>query len=61
VRMWSGGGAGWQAWFGGLLTLIGAVDLIQPQFGGLVVPLALVVLGVILVFGGSFRRPARRS
>ncbi len=57
VRMWSGGGVGWQAWFGGLLTLIGAVDLIQPQFGGLVVPLALVVLGVILVFGGSFRRP----
>jgi hypothetical protein len=59
VRAWSAGGVGWQAWFGGLLTLIGAVDLIQPQFGGLVVPLALVVLGVILIFGGSFQRPPR--
>ena len=60
VRIMSGGGIGWQAWFGGLLTLIGAVDLIQPQFGGLVVPLALVVLGVILVLGGSFRGSMRR-
>ncbi len=61
VRMRSGGGVGWQAWFGGLLTLIGAVDLIQPQFGGLVVPLALVVLGAILVFGGSFRQDRSRE
>jgi hypothetical protein len=55
VRWWSGGGVGWQALFGGLLTLVGAVDLVQPQFGGMVVPLALVVLGVILIFGGTFR------
>jgi hypothetical protein len=59
VRWSSGGGIGWQALFGGLLTLIGAVDLVQPQFGGLVVPLALVVLGVILIFGGTFRGEGR--
>lgn len=52
VRLMGGGGLGWQAWFGGLLTLIGAVNLVQPQVGGLIVPVALVVAGVILVFGG---------
>lgn len=60
VRWSSGGGAGWQALFGGLLTLVGAVDVIQPQFGGMIVPLALVVLGVILIFGGAFRGEGRR-
>jgi hypothetical protein len=60
VRWSSGGGIGWQALFGGLLTLVGAVDLVQPQFGGVVVPVALVVLGVILIFGGSFRQERRR-
>ncbi len=59
VRWSSSGGVGWQALFGGLLTLVGAVDLVQPQFGGLVVPLALVVLGVILIFGGTFRGDGR--
>jgi hypothetical protein len=52
VRLMGGGGLGWQAWFGGLLTLIGAVNLVQPQVGGLIVPVALVVAGMILVFGG---------
>jgi hypothetical protein len=55
-----GGGFGWQAWFGGLLTVIGAVNLIQPQVGGLIVPIALVVAGVILVFGGLLG-PERRG
>ena len=52
VRAMSGGGVGWQAWFGGLLAVIGGVSVIQPQVGGLLVPVALVVLGVLLVFGG---------
>lgn len=60
VRMMGGGGFGWQAWFGGLLTVIGAVNLIQPQVGGLIVPVALVVAGVILVFGGLLG-PDRRG
>ena len=52
VRAASGGGLGWQAWFGGLLAVIGGVSVVQPQVGGLLVPVALVVLGGLLVFGG---------
>ena len=55
VRAASGGGMGWQAWFGGLLALLGGVNLVSPQVGGLIVPLVLVALGVMLVFGGAFR------
>jgi hypothetical protein len=55
VRATSGGGIGWQAWFGGLLAVIGGANLVQPQVGGLIVPLALVVLGVLLIFGGRLR------
>jgi hypothetical protein len=60
VRLSGGGGLGWQAWFGGLLTVIGAVNLIQPQVGGLILPVALVVAGVALVFGGLLG-PDRRG
>jgi hypothetical protein len=60
VRAASGGGFGWQAWFGGLLALLGGVNLISPQVGGLVVPIALVALGAVLVFGGAFRGADRR-
>jgi hypothetical protein len=60
VRLVGGGGVGWQAWFGGLLTLVGAVNLIQPDIGGLIVPIALVALGAALVFGGLLR-PDRRG
>ena len=59
VRAASGGGLGWQAWFGGLLALLGGVNMLSPQVGGLVVPLALVALGAALVFGG--RVPRGRS
>lgn len=60
VRAASGGGIGWQAWFGGLLALLGGVNLLSPQIGGLVVPIALVALGAVLVFGGAFRGAGRR-
>ena len=53
VRFGSGGGIGWQAWFGGLLALLGGVNLVTPGVGGLIVPLALVGLGLVLVFGGG--------
>ena len=59
VRGTSGGGIGWQAWFGGLLALFGGVNLAQPQVG-LIVPLALVALGVVLVFGGGLNFDRRR-
>lgn len=60
VRAASGGGVGWQAWFGGLLALLGGVNMLSPQVGGLVVPVALVALGAVLVFGGALRRPSAR-
>lgn len=56
VRAASGGGIGWQAWFGGLLALLGGVNVITPEVGGLILPLALVGLGVVLLLGGSLRR-----
>lgn len=61
VRAASGGGTGWQAWFGGLLALLGGVNMVSPQVGGLVVPVALVALGAVLVFGGAFRGDTRRG
>ena len=60
VRSWSGGGIGWQAWFGGLLVILGGVNLLQPEVGGMIVPVALVVLGLLLVFGGGLRFDGRR-
>lgn len=60
VRAASGGGIGWQAWFGGLLALLGGVNMLSPQVGGLVLPIALVALGAVLVFGGAFRGADRR-
>lgn len=60
VRATSGGGIGWQAWFGGLLAVIGGVNLVQPQVGGLLVPVALVVIGVLLLFGGGLGFDPRR-
>lgn len=52
VRAASGGGFGWQAWFGGLLVLLGGVNMTTPEVGGLIVPIALLALGALLVFGG---------
>jgi hypothetical protein len=64
VRAVSGGGWGWQLWFGGLLTLVGAVNIAGASFGGYVLPLVLVILGALLIvrgsgnrFGGTGRRP----
>ncbi len=55
VRAASGGGWGWQAIFGGLLALLGGVSLLTPEVGGLVVPIALVALGVLLIVRGGTR------
>src|SRR5436190_1649842 len=50
--------------FGGLLTLVGAVNVAGASLGGYVLPLLLVALGVLLImrgsgnrFGGTGRRP----
>jgi hypothetical protein len=56
VRAASGGGWGWQAIFGGLLALLGVVNMTSPDVGGLFVPIALVGLGLFLLVGGSRKR-----
>jgi hypothetical protein len=53
VRAASGGGWGWQAIFGGLLVLIGGANMLTPDVGGLFLPLVLVVLGALMVFGSG--------
>jgi hypothetical protein len=58
VRATSGGGWGWQLWFGGLLALLGAIEISSPTAGGLIVPILLVVLGGALLvrdMGRGFR------
>ena len=59
VRAASGGGLGWQAWFGGLLALLGGVNMVTPEVGGLIVPVVLLGVGIVLVFSGSFGRGVR--
>jgi hypothetical protein len=53
VRAFSGGGIGWQLWFGGFLTLLGAVSIAGASFGGYVVPVVLVALGLLLILRGA--------
>jgi hypothetical protein len=60
VRLTGGGGIGWQAWIGGLLLVLGVVNLVQPAIGGLIVPVALVAIGAVLLLGGALRPEARR-
>ena len=52
VRSASGGGWGWQLWFGGLLAVVGGVNMTTPGAGSLIVPAALVIAGALLVVGG---------
>jgi hypothetical protein len=49
VRAASHGGVGWQAWFGGLLAIIGIAEMVTLGFGDLLVPIVLVGLGLVLV------------
>jgi hypothetical protein len=55
VRATSGGGWGWQLWFGGLLALIGGVNISSPAAGGLIVPVLLVTLGAALLLRDAGR------
>jgi hypothetical protein len=59
VRYVSRGGIGWQAWFGAILAAIGATRVALPNVASLLVPAVLVVLGLMLMFGGML--PGRRS
>ena len=55
VRAASGGGWGWQLWFGGLLALVGAVNVSSPTTGGFIVPILLVVLGAAILLRDAGR------
>lgn len=55
VRAASGGGWGWQLWFGGLLALVGGVSISSPTAGGLIAPILLVALGAALLLRGIGR------
>jgi len=56
VRAFSGGGIGWQLWFGGLLALIGGVNMASPDIGGLILPTLIIGLGAALLIGSLSRR-----
>ncbi len=49
VRAGSGGGIGWQATVGGLLTLLGTISALTPSIGGLLIPALLVGLGLVVL------------
>lgn len=55
VRIASGGGWGWQLWFGGLLALLGGVNMTDPALGGLIVPVTLIALGGVMLLRGATR------
>jgi hypothetical protein len=56
VRGLSGGGWGWQLWFGGLLVLLGGANMASPSFGGLILPVLIIGLGAALLIGSFSRR-----
>lgn len=49
VRSTSGGGVGWQAWVGVILTVLGGSQLADPRIGDLVLPALIVAAGAFLV------------
>jgi len=55
VRWVSGSGVGWQAALGGLLVVIGATSFALPALAAVVWPLAIVIVGALLLFRSSRR------
>ena len=55
VRAATGGGWGWQVWFGGLLALVGLVAISSPTGANLIVPVVLVMLGAALLLRDAGR------
>ena len=52
VRIATGGGLGWQVWFGGLLAVIGGAQIANAPLGGYILPVILVALGLLLIVRG---------
>ena len=53
VRLATGGGLGWQLWFGGLLAVIGGAQIANAPLGGYILPVILVALGLLLIVRGA--------
>ena len=53
VRLATGGGVGWQLWFGGLLAVIGGAQIANAPLGGYILPVILVALGLLLIMRGA--------
>jgi hypothetical protein len=53
VRLATGGGVGWQIWFGGLLAVIGGAQIANAPLGGYILPIVLVGLGIVLIARGT--------
>ena len=53
VRLATGGGVGWQLWFGGLLAVIGGAQIANAPLGGYILPVILVALGLLLIVRGT--------
>ena len=61
VRLVTGGGVGWQIWFGGLLAVIGGAQIANAPLGGYILPIVLVALGILLIARGGRQRPRAGS
>ena len=61
VRAVGGGGIGWQGIVGGLLAMLGAINMFSPDTGDLIIPIVLVGLGALMVIGSLGRRSASRG
>jgi hypothetical protein len=55
VRLWRGGGYGWQVLYGGVLVLIGGSEIVKPDLAVILWPLILVALGLFLLVRGTGR------
>ena len=55
VRLWRGGGVGWQAFYGGILVLIGGSQIAKPDLAAFVWPILLLVIGGLLLVRGTGR------
>ena len=56
VRAFNGGGIGWQAWLGGLLTIVGAAEITGATPGGWILPIVLVAIGIVLIVQSTMSR-----
>lgn len=55
VRLWRGGGVGWQVLYGGILVLIGGTQIAKPDVAAIAWPILLLAIGGLLLLRGTGR------